>query len=131
MLGAGNIAMDKTDPGLAFIKFIVKYFSSEPALALLLNQVSLGLGAHYMISYKGQNSFQGGAGTSRQKQAQKVFFGEGELTTEIFDIYNDFFMSSTTMTHELLDREMKNVFIIGHKVRYFVVYIPKKRVKST
>lgn len=54
------------------------------------------------------------------------------MTTEIFDIYNDFFISSTTMTHELLDRETKkNVFIIGHIVRYFVVYIPKKRVKST
>ena len=42
VLGAGNIAVDKPDPGLAFIKFIVEYFNSEPALALVLNQVSLG-----------------------------------------------------------------------------------------
>lgn len=34
--------MNKSDPGPAFIKFIVKYLNSEPMLALLLNQVALG-----------------------------------------------------------------------------------------
>ena len=69
-----------------------------------------------MISYKGQNWLQGmdGAETYRQKQVQDVLPGEGTLASqEVFDICNGFFMSSTTMIHELLDREMKGIFFRG------------------
>lgn len=74
-----------------------------------------------------------GAGTYRQKQAQEVLLGEGKLASqEGFDFYDVFFTPSTTMIHELLDREMKAVFIVGHKASYFTVYIYflKNRVKS-
>lgn len=43
MLGAEDMAMDKLDPIPPFIKLIVKYLNSEPMLALLLNQLPLGL----------------------------------------------------------------------------------------
>ena len=42
--GAGNTAVCEPDPDPPFIKIIVKYLNSEPMLALLVNQVSLGLG---------------------------------------------------------------------------------------
>ena len=73
------------------------------------------------------------AGTYRQEQAQEVLLGEGKLSSqEVFDFYSVFFTPSTTMIHELLDREMKGVFIVGHKASYFTVYVYflKNRVKS-